>query len=161
MKSNITAELVSIHSAISRVNGLYAKWAQKHNINFYAMHIFYFLQKRGSVTQKQISEDSKIPKQSINNVIITLKNDGYISIVPGDRDKREKFIVLTEKGRCYVDEKLTPLLEIEERVLQKMGEELVKQLIASTTAYGDFFEQEMLKEKVLLDEVAQEERRTR
>jgi len=146
MKSNRTTDLASIHFAISRVNGLYARWAQMHDVNFYAMHIFYFLQKRGPVTQKQISEDSKIPKQSINNVIITLKKDGYISIIPGSRDRREKIIALTEKGRGYIQEKLMPLHEIEERVLKKMGAELIRQLIASTTAYGDYFEREMSKE---------------
>jgi DNA-binding MarR family transcriptional regulator len=152
MNLDITDDLASIHSAISRVNGLYGRWAQKQNINFYTMHIFYFLQKREAVTQKQICENSKIPKQSINNVIITLKNDGYISIIPGDKDKREKFIVLTEKGRGYMQEKFAPLLEIEERALQKMGTELVRQLITSATAYGDFLEQEMSKEKAQLKE---------
>lgn len=146
MKPDVTFQLASINSAMNRVSGLYSRWAQKHAINIYALHILYLLYQEGSVTQKQISEGLKIPKQSVNNVATALKNDGFITLIPSEEDKREKKMILTEKGRDYSKDIIASLHHLEETVVQKMGEQLVGQLIASATAYGDYFEQEMEKE---------------
>lgn len=146
MKQNYHDQIKLINSAISRTSGLYEEWAKKHDINYYALLILYKLNENVDVTQKQICEEYRIPKQTINNVITDLKNKGYISVETNQKNKKEKTVKLTDKGIAYSKEKIIPLLEIEENVIKGMGSEYTSQLIEAANKYGDFFEEEMLKE---------------
>lgn len=147
MNPEIQSQLQAINESNSRMNGLYTKWAQKHNHNYYMFLVCYILYMEGSVTQKQISQDCEIPKQTVNNVITILKQEAYITLEPGDTDKREKKISFTEKGRQYATEMLTPIFEIEERVVHKMGKERMHMLVELTSLFCDFLEKEILHEQ--------------
>lgn len=140
--------VAEINTAMGRVSGLYIKWTQKHNVNYYVMKILYVLHVLNPgkpVTQKQISDEFSIPKQSINNIVVSLEQDGYLSLAPGGKDRREKHLVLTEKGETYAAGILTPLLKIEAGIVNRMKEQALL-LLEAATAYGDYFELEMMKE---------------
>lgn len=147
MNSETKAQLQAINETNSRINGLYTKWAHKHNHNFYMFLVCYILYMEGAVTQNKISQDCEIPKQTVNNVITTLKNEDYIILEPGDADKRQKKISFTEKGHQYATEMLAPIFEIEERVVQKMGKERMNMLVELTCLFCDLLEEEILLEK--------------
>ncbi|ULQ60991.1 MarR family transcriptional regulator [Brucepastera parasyntrophica] len=139
------AQITAINSATSRINGLYGKWAQKRKVNHYAMDILYLLLTEGPLTQKKFREEFEIPKQSVNNVITSLKNAGYIILEASPEDRREKIILLTKKGLRYSEKLLAPLFEIEEAVIRRMGPRMMRQMIEATAVYGNFLEQEMEK----------------
>lgn len=143
MNQEIQTQIQKINAGISRINSMYSKWAQKNNINQYTIGIFYMLLDGEHITQKQVCDEFEIPKQSVNNVIISLKSDGYICMESGEKDKREKNIVLTEKGREYAMEVLAPLFQIEENVALKMGKQRMSQLIKTIITFGDILEQEI------------------
>lgn len=141
-------KVAAINSAMTRVSGLYLKWTQKHNINYYTFKIFYVLsvlKKGASVTQKDICKELAAPKQSINNLIISFEREGYIALNPSVTDKREKSIFLTGKGEEYAKEMLEPLLKIEMGAVSRMKEQadLLKE---AAITFGDYFELEMSKE---------------
>lgn len=69
-----------------------------------------------------------------------------MELVPGHGDRREKQILLTEKGAVYSDELLTPLRELEHRVLQIMGSDRVRQMIDNITLFNTVLEKEMSKD---------------
>lgn len=142
MKAQAQLNLISIQ--MSRILNLYQNWAQKHNINYNTLTILYILQmEESTITQKQISYKYLIPKQTVNNIIKSLSNDGYVTLVTEENDKREKKIFLSEKGLEFSQKLLSPLFEIEERVMGKVGDEMAQQLINSLSMFGDVFEQEM------------------
>lgn len=146
MKGIATKEnalIASINASMSRVKGLYTRWAQHNNINYFALQILYTLFVEGAATQKNISEGFSIPKQSINNVVLAMKKDGLIDLVPQKDDKRNKELVLTKQGRAYAEEILVPLIEIEDRVAKQIAP-IVEQLISATNIYGDTLEREMM-----------------
>ncbi len=64
---------------------------------------------------------------------------------PGINDRREKQVSLTEKGIAYSQELLTPLKELEQRVLSIMGNDRVKQMVDDISLYNTIFEKEMEK----------------
>lgn len=138
-------QMAAINSAVSRVNGLYGKWAKKHGINLCVLGILYTLNMEGVITQKQYSEGCMVPKQSVNNVIASLKKDGYISMQTSKTDKREKLIVLTEEGCAYSEALLAPLRQIEGAVVQKMGREFMGRFIDVLISFGGQLEQELEK----------------
>lgn len=145
MEQELQKQLTAINTATSKINGLYSRWAQKRNISQYTVCIFYCMLTGDGLTQKQVKDEFEIPKQSVNNIITSLKNDGHIVLEASAEDKREKLIRFTDEGRKYAQELLAPLLQIEEAVVKRMGQKMVRQMIDTTTAYCNYLEEEMEK----------------
>ena len=70
-----------------------------------------------SCTQKNICEDSHYNKQIVNSIIKGFIEDGYVELKEAVRDRRNKYVVLTESGKEYADRILTPLSELENEAL--------------------------------------------
>lgn len=147
MKTEIQEQMRNINASLSKINGLYSRWAQKRGINSCTLKIFYTLATVGPITQKQFCEAFNIPKQSVNKEITLLKNAGIISLLPSEEDKREKLVILTEEGRKYTLEILTPLFAMENAVVDRMGKTLVEQYIKVSKTFGDYMELEMKKDE--------------
>lgn len=147
MTGETKKQMTTINAAISRINRLYDKWAQNAGVNSFALGVLYALSTEGSITQKQYIEDRGLPKQTVNNVIISLKKDGYITMQPSEEDRRGKTIMLTEDGRSYANELLAPLFQIEESVAGQMGAKMMSVLIESTNAFGEYLEQKMAQKQ--------------
>lgn len=143
MESDFIKELAAISSAVSRVGGLYQKWAQKHEAHYCTVQIFFAVRSKGSVTQKQICESYEMSKQTVNNVIRQLKKNDYIDLVESEADKREKKIVLTQSGEIYSRQLLEPLFELDKKVVERVGLNLIVRLAEDMNTYGDALELEM------------------
>ena len=129
-----------------RANGLYSSWAASKHINYYLLFVLYTLEGQKAMTQKKICSSTGLTKQTVNSVVRSLKEDGYIELVPGSEDRREKQIALTEKGIAYSEELLTPLRELERRALRGMGSDRVRQMIDNIMLFNGLLEKEMERE---------------
>ena len=129
-----------------QTNGLYSSWAASKNINYYLLFVLYALEGQEAMTQKKICTYTGLAKQTVNSVIRSLKEKGYIELVPGLADGREKQVVLTEKGIAYSSGILTPLRELEHRVYQIMGSGQVQQMVDQITLFNTVLEKEMEKD---------------
>lgn len=87
-------------------------------------------------TQKQISEDVRYPKQSINLVVRAFLEEGLISLKERPENRKNKGITLTEKGRRRCDDVVVPLLREEAQVMAQMGETESRELIRLLACYG-------------------------
>ena len=129
-----------------RAHGMYSSWAAYKNINYYLLFVLYALEGQEAMTQKKICTYTGLAKQTVNSVIRSLKEKGYIELVPGLADGREKQVVLTEKGIAYSSGILTPLRELEHRVYQIMGSGQVQQMVDQITLFNTVLEKEMEKD---------------
>ena len=120
-------------------------WAASKNINYYLLFVLYALDGQEAMTQKKICICTGLTKQTVNSVIRSLKEDGYIQLSPGSGDRREKQIALTEKGQAYSRERLAPLQELEQRVIRSMGSDRVRQMVEDITVFSTMLEKEMEK----------------
>ena len=123
-----------------------SSWAASKNVNYYLLFVLYALEGQEEMTQKKICICTGLTKQTVNSVIRSLKEKGYIELVPGPQDRREKRIIVTEKGAAYSNELITPLQELEHRVYQIMGSDRVQQMIDDITLFNHVLEKEMEKE---------------
>lgn len=128
-----------------QANGLYSSWAASKGINYYLLFVLYALEGQKAMTQKKICTCTGLTKQTVNSVIRSLKEEGYVELVPGSQDRREKQITLTEKGIAYSNELIMPLQELEQRVLRTMGSDRVRQMVDNITLYNTELEKEMEK----------------
>jgi DNA-binding MarR family transcriptional regulator len=143
MNSKFESELGAIASSVSRIGGLYQQWAQKNDTLYGIAQVAYILYLQGPVTQKQISESCKIPKQTVNNVIRLFKKEKYITLNADGTDKRQKLITLTPAGKDYMQKMLEPCFRLNEKVFDRLGSALSHQLVEGLTALGDAIELEM------------------
>lgn len=132
--------------AWGQANGLYSSWAASKNINYYLLFVLYALEGQKAMTQKKICLCTGLAKQTVNSVIRSLKEDGYVELASGSGDRREKHIILTKKGINYCSELITPLREMEHHVLQTMGDDRAQQMVDDITLFNTLLEKEMEKE---------------
>jgi len=142
---NLKADIAlgAISGEVSRIEGLYTKFAQKNGTNYGVIQVLYALKFKNPITQKQISEICEIPKQTINSVIKQLQISNYIILETSSEDKREKKIRLTPLGESYSDELLKPFVEINEMVAKRVSMDLLHQLSKGIKTLGDALELEM------------------
>ena len=82
-----------------RADALYGRWAVQKHINYFVLLVLWVLQiNSGGMTQKKISQYYGWPTQTTNSAIRTLKQEGMILLLPETADKREKKVILSEKG---------------------------------------------------------------
>lgn len=133
----------AVTSEINRTDYLYDEWNKLHGINRYVSIIVYMLAYSDVSTQRELSLCYNMPKQTVNNVINQLKDEGCITLVQDENDRRSKHIVLTDEGKEYADKIVKPLIEFEKSVLKEMGDERVKIMIDTLKEYADLFEKKM------------------
>ena len=61
--------------------------------------ILAFLQGKENITAKGISDRLSVPKTTIVTAISRLVKRGYIDRIENEKDRREKYLILTEKGK--------------------------------------------------------------
>lgn len=128
MQKDKSLEIFNLFSLIRKVQGLKNQSFKDRKANGIKTAIFLFLIYEDKITQAMIVERMAVAKQTINNVIIELCEKEYIKKISDQDDKRVKILVLTEKGKIYADEFLKPLIEFNEKLYDKLGEEKINQM---------------------------------
>lgn len=96
--------------------------------------VFYALAELGDgCTQQEIARHYYASKQTIHSSIKALEQKGYLTLAPGEgRDRR---ILLTPAGQRILEEKLTPVFQGENQVVEEMPAQELADLLALTRKY--------------------------
>ena len=140
MDEEIRILMSNVNTAIIRIRGAYAAWAKEHGLNYHEVLIFYAMRDNKECTQKQIADSYRLPKQTVNNIIITLKDRGYIKLVHGESNRRDKILKLTEQGRKYYNGIMESIMEFEQMASERMGEERIRQMTDLAMEFGQILE---------------------
>lgn len=115
----------------------YEEYAKSKGLNYLSLMVLEEIYELGDgCTQKQISEDTHYPKQSVNLVIKSFLTDGIVELKELPENRKNKGIFLTEKGRRFCDDVAAPLLKQEEEAMSRMGEKESRELIRLLELYG-------------------------
>lgn len=126
-----------------RIDGLYDQWAKRTGETGNTLAIFYALESGELYTQKQLSEEFLIPKQTLNSIVKDCIAKGYIRLAPSPENHREKLLCLTEAGREYVDSFLAPLLAIEQYAVGQMEQEYGDAVLKGLEKFCEVFQQQL------------------
>ena len=137
----------AINGSIIKMRGAYAEWARRQNRNYYEMLIFYSLREKTTCTQHQICTDYCVPKQSVNNIIKSLNENGYICFLDNKQNKRSKQIQLTSKGKAYYDSLIQPLSHLEEDAVKLMGLDKLREMTKLSLSYADIITRVLLNDE--------------
>ena len=126
-----------------RIDGLYDQWAKRTGETGNTLSLFYALDSGKPYTQKQISEEFLIPKQTLNSIVKDYIAKGYIRLTPSPENHREKLLCLTDAGREYADSFLAPLFAIEQYAVGQMEREYGDAVLKGLEKFCEVFRQQL------------------
>ena len=133
---NVRQQMEIVNTCNCRITELYGEWAKQHGTSYHAMMTLYALNQNRKCTQKQIAEEWLLPKQTVNTVVKELERRGHVRFAPG-RDQKEKLVCFTAQGAAYAAEMLEDLYRMEDRVMERMGPVLCRELVGSNLAFAE------------------------
>ncbi len=139
---NYREQLELISGYLCTITRLYHDSAKRYGLSYNTMVVCYALNYGQPCTQKQISEEWGLAKQSVYNVVKDLHKKEYVVFWEG-RNKKEKLVAFTSQGKNFVEKILEDNLALEERVLQRIGESGCLQLSENIGKFATIFEEEL------------------
>lgn len=127
---------------MSEINSIYHDAAMRMGISDSAQNILYAVCVVGDrCPQSEIYKQTGISRQTINSAIRRLEKDGLVYLEPGQG--RNTVVCLTDKGKEVADEKVRPIIGIENEIFNEWTEEEMRMYWELTERYRD-----SLKEKL-------------
>lgn len=118
------------------IDSFYHTVAVQQGLSDSAMRILYTICEQGDgCKQSVIYKLAAISRQTVNSAIHKLERESLIVLEAGEG--RNTRVYLTEKGKLLVKEKVQPLLDAENEVLESWEEEERRELIRLTKKYLD------------------------
>lgn len=131
----ISKYLKKYNHVYKEINDTYHEAARKLHLSDSAFDIFYTIYEMGdNCLQRDICKASFLPKQTVNSSIRKLEANGYLILSPGKG--RNMHIHLTASGQKLIQEKLVPLIRIENAAFEDMTAEECEQLIHLNAKYN-------------------------
>lgn len=115
---------------------LYRCSAKFLNISVCAMWVLSVLvEQEKPLTQRRLCEQLSQPKQTINSTIANLEKQELVHLLPVSGNRKEKQVMLTEKGIQYANQKIKPFINAEQELFIEMGEKDCDEYLRLTQKY--------------------------
>lgn len=124
--------------SIERLSEEYAKAAGLTPMSLNVLSIIY--DHVDGCTQKHICQLIHYNKQSVNMIIKSFWEQGYVELVEVREDRRNKQVKLSEKGKNYAEKVIGVLFKVENDALENTTLEQRKALMAFFEAYEESFQ---------------------
>ena len=124
----INQQLSMINQQYKSMDALYHKAAVTFGMSDSALWVFYsILTEEGDVTQQDLCNTWYFSKQTLNSTVSNLCKNGYLTLEPIPGTRNRKRLLLTKEGKDYVALNVCKLVEAEEKAIEKMSEEHLRQ----------------------------------
>lgn len=106
----------------NEINALYHLAAARNGLSDSEHMILYILSDEGDgITQSEIMTSCDMSKQTVNSAIAKMQREGLLTL--GVKMGRQKRIFLTEAGRQIIQEKIEPLISLEDGIVNSWTQE--------------------------------------
>lgn len=102
--------------AIDKIDQAYYEILRTLGIKENAFVLFYAIADGKPYSQKSICDEWSVPKTTLNTIVQEYIRKGYIRLV--STGHKEKEIVLTDTGKSFVKEVLSPIFLAEEKAIE-------------------------------------------
>lgn len=124
-------EIFILFSLLRKLNGLNKQRVESFGLNNLESIILFHIDKISDLTQKDLVEKLKVPKQTINSLILSLKDNNLIDMCASDKDKRIKILVLTDEGKKEVIKMTESLSSSNNKIYDRLGEDKIREIEAN------------------------------
>ena len=127
---------------IGEIDDTINQWIKKLGLSYNHFAVLYSLANapNGQCTQKQISDEWYLPKQTVFNICKEYKEKGWIEFEISPNDKREKIMRLTADGKAQAEPVLQATQSISEQALAEFGKKKTMQLFALMREFSEIFQ---------------------
>lgn len=144
METPIILVLAEFNRAHKRMNVLYHNYARDAGISDAAFWLMYSLyEKGGPCTQTELCEAWFFVPQTINSALKSLESQGLIALDLAPNSRKNKQFFLTKTGEQLVKEKITPLVQAEEKSFLRLNGQEREALLAITQKHISILEEEI------------------
>lgn len=141
-------EIFILFSLLRKLNGLNKQRVESFGLNNLESIILFHIDKISNLTQKDLVDKLQVPKQTINSLILNLKENNLIDMKSSSEDKRIKILVLTDEGKKEVIKMTGSLRLSNKKIYDKLGEDKVKEIQANINDLIDAIEENIKKEDI-------------
>ena len=139
-------QLARFNHIMQGIERVYENYAKSVGLTYMSLTVLEIISYNETPpTQKEICERSHYNKQIVNSIIKGFTDKGYLEFREVESDRRNKQVLLTDSGKAYADEILSPLWEIEQKAVtvlsDKEREKLLDMLERCFDAYRTATEQ--------------------
>ena len=146
MKIHQEYEVQQFNRLYKELDDIYHEIALAIGISDSALAVLYVVCTLGDgCLQKDICREAYVSKQTISSSVRNLERNGFLYL---EKSGRDKHICLTEKGRQFVEQKIRPVVDMENRAFLEMEPDERAEFIRLSQKYVDLFGK---KEKELLE----------
>ncbi|MCL1996507.1 MAG: MarR family winged helix-turn-helix transcriptional regulator [Defluviitaleaceae bacterium] len=126
-----------------KMNSQFDLYAKAVGVNFTTIIILQFLYEATEIyTQKDICEKLGLPKQLVNAIIKSFWEQGFVKLKEA-KDRRNKDILITDKGKEYAVSVLKPLEDAESAAWDNFTDEELTAFVRVLEKYVVSFEREL------------------
>jgi DNA-binding MarR family transcriptional regulator len=130
----------ALKEAWHKMDCLFNSYAKSKGLNFPTVLVLQLLHDSTEVyTQKDICEKLGLPKQLVFSIIKPFWEQGYVELREA-KDRRNKEVIITEKGMEYAVSILQPLEEAEANAWANFSDEELIKFVKTMSEYVDAFE---------------------
>ena len=146
MKIHQEYEVQQFNRLYKELDDIYHEIALAIGVSDSALAVLYVVCTLGNgCLQKDICREAYVSKQTISSSVRNLEKNGFLYL---EKSGRDKHICLTEKGRQFVEQKIRPVVDMENRAFLEMEPDERAEFIRLSQKYVDLFGK---KEKELLE----------
>lgn len=122
--------------ATNKIDGVYYLFSRQNHINENTLAFLYALSDGQPHSQKEVSNEWLIPRTTINSIVKTMLAEEYAAFCPQEH-KKEKALVLTEKGQVYADRLFADIYTAEESAILETLRQYPPEFITALEAFSD------------------------
>lgn len=138
------SQLKRFNYIITEINAAYHRAAQRIGLSDSAMSILYSVcDNGGSRALSDICRFSGLSKQTIGTSLHKLAADGYVML--DESHRKNKTVVLTEKGAAFAEETVIPIMQIENEIFSEWSRSELERYISLTQRFLDSFKEKSSK----------------
>ena len=122
MTDDVWESIQNYYEVYFGIGAIYEQLAKAHEITSSAMFVLCIMYEfPDKCTQSFICEKLFYPKQTVNSILNLFEKQGYVQKQVASRDKRSKYILLTDAGHKYACRIITDVQYIEEAAFTGMS----------------------------------------
>ena len=138
MDFKINDRVKYIHKILCETEKIYYSMLKRAQItdSEYVL-LFSVLQSKEGCSQKDISDSTYISTKTLNSTVKKLEQKGLITQTPDKYPNRR--IHLTPKGKQYIEEKMIPLIQAENKILENISDKDFNDFVTIVAKYLNLF----------------------
>lgn len=136
--------MTEITALLLQVDDSYLRIAKEHGLTYNGLMMMYMAEEHEQLTQKQVCDGLFLSKSSVHSILTSLMDKGLLTL-SGGRNKKEKYIVMTDEGRKFMEPVDAETDRIENAGVRAVSEEDMNRFLKVSRAFANQMKEEANK----------------